>query len=167
MSPATRRPSPEIRAVLESLDQAFDRKAWHGTNLRGALRGLAALEAAWRPAAGAHNAWELVLHAAYWKYAVRRRLTGAPRGGFARPGSNFWRRPDGDATAAAWRSDVRLLVAEHRALRALVANLRPEDLDRRPGEGGTTVRAMLAGVALHDAYHAGQIQLLKRLRRKR
>ncbi len=31
-------------------------------------------EAAWRPQADRHNIWEHVLHAAYWKYTVKRRL---------------------------------------------------------------------------------------------
>ena len=65
-----------VRLLLAAIDEAYERKAWHGTNLRGALRGVTARQAAWRPAAGRHNLWEIALHAAYWKYAVRRRLTG-------------------------------------------------------------------------------------------
>jgi len=56
------------------IDQAFDHKAWHGTNLKGSLRGMTAAEAAWRPAEGRHNAWEVAIHCAYWKYTVWRRL---------------------------------------------------------------------------------------------
>ena len=81
--------------LLSLLDEAFDRKAWHGTTLLGSIRGLDAAAAARRPAPGRHNIWEIVVHAAYWKYAVARRIVG---------------------------------------------------------------------VAFHDIYHAGQIQLLKRLR---
>ena len=36
--------------LLEIVDQAYEKKAWHGTNLRGSVRGLTAKEAAWRPA---------------------------------------------------------------------------------------------------------------------
>lgn len=39
------------------------------------MRGVTAEEALKRPAEGRHNVWELCLHAAYWKYVVRRRLT--------------------------------------------------------------------------------------------
>src|SRR5918993_3424020 len=98
----------EIKIVLALIDQAFDRKSWHGTNLRGSIRGLTAAEAAWRPAPGRHSVWELVVHAAYWKYAVRRRLTGEKRGSFALEGSNWFPRPDaGDE--AAWKADVARL----------------------------------------------------------
>jgi len=32
--------SPRASVLIEILDQAFDKRAWHGTNLRGSLRGL-------------------------------------------------------------------------------------------------------------------------------
>jgi hypothetical protein len=84
----------ELKQALAALDEAFDRKAWHGTNLRGSVRGLDARDAAWRPGRGRHNIWELVVHAAYWKYTVRRRLTGEKRGSFPLPGSNWFTRPE-------------------------------------------------------------------------
>src|ERR687893_2033574 len=107
----------EIEIVLAVIDQAFDRKSWHGPNLKGSIRGMTAREAAWRPARGRPNAWELALHAAYWKYTVRRRLTGEARGSFPLKGSNFFERPAGRPTEAAWKADVRLLVETHAALR--------------------------------------------------
>ena len=69
----------DLQHLLVILDQAYDHRSWHGTNLRGSIRGLSPEQAAWRPAAGRHNIWELVVHSAYWKYAARRRLTGEPR----------------------------------------------------------------------------------------
>ncbi|MFB3094787.1 MAG: DinB family protein [Candidatus Acidiferrales bacterium] len=85
--------NPQIQLLLRELDQAYDKKAWHGTTLRGSLRGLTVKEALWRPARGRHNIWELVLHAAYWKYIVLRKLSGDSELKFPRPGSNFPRLP--------------------------------------------------------------------------
>lgn len=149
--------------LLALIDEAWERRAWHGTNLRGALRGMSAAQAAWRPAPGRHNAWEEAVHAAYWKYAVRRRLTGEKRGSFALEGSNWFARPEGVADEAAWKRDLKLLADEHRALRAIVAALDPATLDRRTPGSKHTAAFMLRGIASHDLYHAGQIQLLKRL----
>jgi len=148
--------------ILSLLDQAYDRPSWHGTNLRGSLRRVTAAQAAWRPGPGRHNIWEIAVHAAYWKYAAWRRLTGATRGSFPLRGSNWFRRPD-DLTDAAWRSDLALLDEMHRALRAAVKGLPGVALSRTPPGSKVSNFALLTGVAAHDLYHAGQIQLLKRL----
>ena len=66
-----------VSALLLAFDEAYDKHSWHGTNLRGSLRGIDHITAAARPAPDRHNIWELALHAAYWKYTVVRRLTGA------------------------------------------------------------------------------------------
>jgi hypothetical protein len=156
-----------IELLLSLVDEAFDRRAWHGTNLRGSIRGLDAATAAFRPAPGRRNIWELTLHTAYWKYAVRRRLTGEKRGSFALPGSNFFERPGPEGTSeAAWKKDVALLVSEHHKLRRVVAAVKPADLTRTARGHMTTNLALIRGIACHDVYHAGQIQLLKRMARR-
>jgi hypothetical protein len=149
--------------LLRNLDEAFEGPAWHGSALVGAIRRVTPDEAAWRPAPDRHCIWDLVLHTAYWKYAVRRRLTGTKRGGFARKGSNFFPLPD-RADAAALRADVKLLHDEHAQLRAVVAELAESSLGRKVAGSKWSNETMIQGVAFHDIYHAGQIQLLKRLR---
>ena len=152
--------------LLVLIDTAYNRPSWHGPNLRGSLRGVSLDAAAWRPQPGAHNVWELLVHAAYWKYVVWRRLTGAARGSFPLAGSNFFERPV-RRTAAAWRVDLRLLDAVHRDLRAAVAATPARALGGRlPGSKVTRLK-LIAGAAAHDVYHAGQIQLLKKLYRQR
>jgi len=155
-----------ITTLLALLDEAYDRRSWHGPNLRGSLRGLRAAQAAWRPARGRHNAWELAVHAAYWKYAALRRLTGEKRGSFARAGSNWLAAPT-PPTEAAWRKDLDLLADCHRRLRAAVAGLQDSDLDRRAPGGQETIGRLVRGAAAHDLYHAGQIQLIKRMSKRR
>ena len=151
-----------IDLLLEVLDQAFDQKGWHGTTLRGALRGLSYEEALWRPAPGRHNVWDLTLHTAYWKYAVRRRLAGAAIGSFDRKPSN-WPAIADPADLRAWKRDVALLDAEHQRLREVVSGLKPAALRLRSPRGVWTYAEEIHGVAAHDLYHTGQIQLIKRL----
>ena len=156
----------ELVLLLSMLDEAYERKAWHGANLRGALRGVTAREAAWRPRRGRHNIRELVLHAAYWKYSVRRMLTGEKRGAFPEKGSNWFPR-NALPTEKAWRSDLALLEREHRRLREAIASLPAAALSRRPPGSKHTMARLAYGAASHDLYHTGQIQLLKVLQRKR
>jgi uncharacterized damage-inducible protein DinB len=152
----------EIRLLLRILDESYEKKAWHGPNLRGSIRGLDPRLAAWRPATGRHNIWEIVVHCAYWKYAVRRRILGEKRGSFALKGSNWFARPEAKKSEA-WRDDLALLEDTHRKMRAAIAGLAPNDLDRIPPGSKVSNAAIISGIAAHDVYHAGQIQLLKRL----
>lgn len=155
---------PRIELLLEVMDQAFDKKSWHGTTLRGSLRGLAPEEALWRPARGRHNIWELTLHAAYWKYAVRRRLAGDATGSFDRRPSN-WPEVPQPADLRSWKRDVAFLDAEHRKLREAVRTMAPAALDKRSPKGVWRNAEEIHGIAAHDLYHTGQIQLIKRLMR--
>jgi hypothetical protein len=155
---------PRIDLLLRLLDEAFDKKSWHGPNLRGSIRGVTPVEAAWRPAPGRHNIWEHVVHAMYWKYIVRRRLLGEKKGSFGEKGSNWFARPI-DVNEDAWRCDVIDLEHYHQLLREAVAGLAPAELKRTPAGSKVSNLAMLTGIASHDLYHAGQIQLLKRLAR--
>lgn len=141
--------------LLDMLDAAYERNGWHGTTLRGALRRLDPALALRRPQPGRHNIWELAVHAAYWKYAVRRRLTGLKRGSFPLTGSNWFPSPD-NLDAAGLRDLLELLDEEHERLRTAIAAL-----PAIPPSG--TLREMLYGIAAHDLYHTGQIQLVKRL----
>jgi hypothetical protein len=162
MSPKPRDRRREL--LLAELDEAYERKAWHGPNLRGSLRGVTPEQAAWRPAPGRHNIRELALHAAYWKYTVRRRLIGGKRGSFAFPGSNWFTRPvPGEAVEKGWREEIAILDRSHRELRRAVEELAEADLDRRTRGSRQINSSVIAGVAAHDVYHAGQIQLVKAL----
>jgi hypothetical protein len=148
------------KLILALLEEAYEKKTWHGPNLKQSIKGVTANQAAWRPAPGRHNIWEVTLHAAYWKYAVRRRIEGGERGSFALKGSNFFARPEkGNLNEAAWSADKKLLEREHRALRGTVAKV------LRTARNAKSVR-QLYGVAFHDIYHAGQIRLLRRLTEK-
>src|SRR5205807_7829738 len=57
------------------------------------FRSLSHGDALWRPRRGRHNIWEIVLHTAYWKYIVRRRLMRDGELKFPRRGSNWPRLP--------------------------------------------------------------------------
>jgi hypothetical protein len=167
---------PLARLLMENVQPRPGRGSWHGGPTPvGALRGISAEQAAWVPAPGRKSVWELTLHIAYWKYAVRRRLEGGVLGSKAGPATRFPRTPAnwprlpapasaGAVDAQAWRADVALLKAEHERLIATIAAV---EIDRYgealPGGRRWTVGELVLGIAQHDAYHTGQIQMLKRL----
>lgn len=160
-----RKSGNEINLLLQLVGEAFKNHAWQGTNLRGSIRGLTSQHAAWRPSANRHNVWEIIVHTAYWKYIVRRRLLGEKKGSFPLKGSNWIRRPVA-ISEQEWKKDIRLLEEMHTSLYKAIARLKPNQLKKRPAGSKYTNLATIAGIACHDVYHTGQIQLLKRLMKR-
>ena len=152
-----------VDVLVDNLDRAYRGRSWHGTSLRGTLRGLLPDVALWRPAAGRNRVWDYLLHAAYWKYVVRKKLAPASEK-FPRPGSNFPKLPE-PPDAAALAQDLVLLDEQHELLRAAVTALRPAVLTEK--RGSWRVVDYVMGAAAHDLYHAGQINLVKRLQEER
>ena len=157
-----------MELLLWNLQPRGERRHWHGgpTPL-GALRGVSADEAAWRPTPRRKSIWELALHIAYWNHRVRRRLEGGAGPRFPRSPANFPALPV-PADHRAWRRDVALLKAEHERLVEVVRALPESRLSERPAGGRRwTFGELVLGVAAHDIYHTGQIQSLKRLWQER
>jgi hypothetical protein len=152
----------DIAILVRLVDEGYDKKAWHGPNLKGSIRLLSAEQAVWRPRPDRHCIAEQVLHAAYWKYVVRRRLRGDARGSFALKGSN-WFPVLATLSAAEWKAHVTLLESEHRLLRQTITTFPADHLHEVSPGAKVSHLATILGIAAHDVYHAGQIQLLKRL----
>ncbi len=152
---AARQHGANVYFLLRLLEEGYEKKTWHGPNLKQALRGVSTRAALWRPQRERHNIWELAIHAAYWKYMVRRRLLGERRSSFIVKGSNWFAAPE-NPREEDWRNARQLLEDEHRNLLHAVA-------DPRNSHAVAKNEGMLLGVAFHDIYHAGQIRLLRRL----
>jgi hypothetical protein len=154
----------ELRQILSMIDEAYSGSSWHGPTLRGSIRGLTETEASWRPGSSRHSIREIVVHAAYWKYAVRRKLRGEKRGSFPLKGSNWFARPSKEP-GTSWDDDIELLASQHELLREVIASVPAAALRTRPAGGHRTREMLMRGIAAHDLYHAGQIRLIRRLMR--
>lgn len=130
--------------------------AWTDVPVRGTFRALSAEQAASRPIAGAHTAWELLLHLDAWHRAVSRRLGGEE---VTLSPAEDWPPPP-EPSAANWQAALETLDAGldelERAVRALPAGRLFEPL---PGTTATAYQTIL-GIGEHDLYHAGQAVLL-------
>ena len=156
-----------LNALLDQIRRTHAGDPWYGAPRMQFLRGLPVAKAALRPAGANHSVWELVLHMSAWTDEVRRRLAGHSPG---EPVAGDWPAVPKPTTDAAWSSALQHLERAHGALIADVERLGPADLDRLVGDTrepalgtGVTVGAMLVGLAQHDAYHTGQLALLRQL----
>jgi uncharacterized damage-inducible protein DinB len=145
--------------LADQLERSFRGGAWHGQALGEALAGVDAPTAAARPVAAAHSIWEIVHHLTVWYEVPRRRLDGERLQDL--PPERDWP-PVGDTSAGAWKSALAALAGAHAALHARVLALADGQLEDPVAGSDPTVRGMLLGILQHNAYHAGQIVLLRK-----
>ena len=132
---------------------------WHGPALADLIADVTAEQAAQRAIPGAHTIWELVLHVSSWTEIARERLVGSAK---ADPTPDEDWPPVRDTSAEAWRAAVERLKEAHRELAADVAKLGDSDLIGRVPGKDHSVLVMFHGIIEHDAYHGGQIAILKK-----
>jgi hypothetical protein len=157
--------------LLQLLQHAYDGDPWHGPSLKAVLDRVSPKAAAVRALPGRHTPWELVLHLTAWTREVERRINGSQPD---MPEEGDWPAMPKKPTAAAWKQALHTLETAHRALEAAVARAPKSRWDqiigkpRDPALGtGYSFGTMVAGLATHHAYHAGQIAVLTPRPRKR
>ena len=156
----------ELQRIVGGLRHIYGGGAWHGPSVTEALAGITAADAAARPVPSAHSIYELVHHLAAWTGEVTRRLQGADA---AEPEDGDWPSPDVTIDEAQWNAVLALLAARQAALSDAILAFDAGRLSDKVGYEasaplgtGGSYRTMLHGLIQHDAYHAGQIVLLKR-----
>ena len=141
------------------LQEGYGDGAWHGPDLKAALADVTEQAAFVRPAPGRHNIAEIALHHAYCVRNVRAKISGVPAEPFVLDGDDWFEVPD--AKTLSWPAIQATVEIEQRRLSSLVADI----------EAGRTKSSLtmieqfdvVLGIACHAIYHAGQVQLIKRL----
>jgi uncharacterized damage-inducible protein DinB len=152
-----------MATISQCVQRSVAGDPWHGFSLQNLLSDVTAEEAASHPIAGAHSIAEVVVHVGVWMDEVASWLEGHPR---SMTDERDWPRPE------AWPQPLARMTAAHDRLRRALAAFPEPRLaefiggDRDPASGtGLSFEATLVGIAEHNAYHSGQIALLKRASR--
>lgn len=152
--------APEGRLLARVLDEGYGPGAWHGADLKAALSDVSPDFAFWRPAPGRHDIAEVALHHAYCARSVCGQLSGTVPESFVLEGEDWFELSD--STRLTWPRIQSTVEAEQGKLAAVVADIAA---GRAPSKLSDVERFNLVlGITCHAIYHAGQIQLLKRLR---
>lgn len=145
--------------AADEIRRALRGSAWHGSSLNELLGAITAEEAIQRPIPTAHNIWELVLHITSWSNIALRRISG----GQVKPKKGEdWPVP-ADSTQAAWEAAREALAESHEKLTEVVIGLSDDEMLAKAPQSSKSVAVMLHGVSQHDAYHGGQIAILRKI----
>jgi uncharacterized damage-inducible protein DinB len=99
-----------------------------------------------------------VLHAISWRNVAIRLLNGETVPPVTE--DENWPKPSGDS-AAAWQQTLDELARTQERFEAAITALTDERLSEKAPEKPFSFYVLVHGVIQHDAYHAGQIALLK------
>lgn len=152
--------NPSRDLIITELDEIYRGPAWHGPSVLEALDDVGADLAAATPTHTRNSIWDLVLHLTHGRHLLIERLTQKtfdfPRG-VREP---WWPESSVDTSDEAWHRDLKLLDDYHIRLVTAIRDASDAQLARIPDGADQSLARQLLGMAIHDAYHAGQIRLL-------
>jgi hypothetical protein len=115
-----------------------------------------------KPPGQPFTAWRLLEHLRIAQWDIVEFTTNAKHVSPEWP-AGYWPPQDAPPTDAAWDESVAQVRRDHRTMERIVADLETDLFAHIPhGKGQTVLREALL-VADHNAYHLGQLVLLKRL----
>lgn len=164
MPNAETRAPRELRRIAQDLWRMYDGPAWHGPSVRESLDDVTAGMAVARAHPNAHNIHDIAHHVAAWVGETTRRLQGGAPG---EPAEGNFPPSDAQLDDAAWKALLARMRSVHEELQRAILAFDVNRLDEvaggaDAGDSETTYLTMLHGVISHDAYHAGQIVLLRK-----
>lgn len=150
----------EVQRISRLLKHGYDDTPWYGTAFCKLLADVTPEQAAAKPFPGAHSIWQEVLHAIAWRKFGLRLLKGESASKLS--DEENWPEPRG-SDAAAWKQTLDELARTQSDLQAALAELTDERLQEKAPDQPFSLYVLLHGIIHHDAYHAGQIALLRNL----
>lgn len=114
-----------------------------------------------KPRGAPHTAWQLLEHL---RICQRDILDFCRNPKYKEmPFEDYWPRVTSPPSPAAWEKSLRAFRADNKAMQRLVANPRIDLFAAIPWGSGQTILREAVLVADHNAYHLGQLVLLRRL----
>lgn len=151
--------TPEARLLARVLDEGYGPGAWHGPDLKAALDDVSPELAFWRLSPQRHNIAEVALHHAYCARSARGQLSGTAPEPFVLDGEDWFALSD--PKVLTWPKIQTAVEQEQSRLGAVVADIAAGRAQSRLSDAERF--NLVLGITCHAVYHAGQIQLLKRL----
>jgi DinB family protein len=150
----------DARVLARILEEGHGPGAWHGPDLKAALADVSPEIAFWRPAPERHSIAEIALHHAYCARSVRGQLSGTTPEPFVLEGEDWFALPDQGRLD--WPRIRAVVEAQQARLAAALADIAAGRV-KSPLADAERFDLVL-GLTCHAVYHAGQVQLIKRLR---
>ena len=147
-------------ALRQQLSQLLSQSHAHA-DFDAAIQGLPPKLRGRKPAGAPYTAWQLLEHVRIAQWDILE-FSRDPRHVSPQWPEGYWPKTDAPPNAAAWTRSIRRFRSDRKAMQRLITG-RTDLFARIPhGEGQTLLREALL-VLDHNAYHLGQLVLLRKL----
>ncbi|UEG49746.1 DinB family protein [Ferruginibacter lapsinanis] len=150
--------SNEINRIVKLFTAMHHGDCWIGVNFKSATKGLSAAIASRQIPKQTNSIWMLLSHVIYWRTTVINRLNGTldlpPFPDFALPES---------FTDENWKQLLKDFEATYHLLLNSINHFPEGKLHEQSPKKEQTYFELIMGCLQHDAYHLGQINLLRNL----
>lgn len=148
----------ESERLADQYERLYNGQSWIDVTIEGTLNGLTAKQAAAKPFSHANSIWQIVHHLVNWRETVLKRIKGDD---IPAPDNNFFV-PVIDSSDEAWKKLMHRFESSQQEWMEATSNLSEENLDSIWQPGQQSIYELVLGILQHDAYHLGQIVLLKK-----
>jgi uncharacterized damage-inducible protein DinB len=149
----------EVKRISKLISDLYDGNSWIDVTVNGTLKNISATLAFAHPVSNLNSIWEIVNHLVSWREVVIKRLNGEVIEG---PTNNFFE-PIKDNSEEAWLKTLKRFDEVQQAWMEFMKGFDSNDLEIIYKNTKTTYYELILGILQHDAYHLGQIVLLKKL----
>ena len=147
--------------LLKQYDRCYNENGWF-VAVRNALEGVTANQAAWKPEGSDNSIWETLAHISYYNNAYLLRFKGVDYKYDVADNEETFR--SGEVTEEAWRAEVGKFDGIMTEWRRLIGAADETKLaEAVSAENASSWAELIANVNAHNAYHGGQVLLLRKL----
>lgn len=148
--------------LLEQFNAGYDENGWF-VALKNALAGVIVEQALWKAGGFDHSVWEAAYHLTFWNERWRKRFINEPLEKGPIVIAETFQAPE-NPTEADWQAAVAKLYDVMDFWKDTLENISEEKLAELVSEKyGEPWSVPLAHMNIHNAYHTGQIVVIRKL----
>lgn len=149
----------ETKRIIKLFNDLADGSPWIDVNFAESLSGLTAKQAACRPIAGGNSIWEIIHHLTNWRKNVLQRIQGKV---IKTPSHNYFR-PLKDTSEKAWSETYQDFEKAGHEWVSFLDTFNSKEFETIYPGNRLNYYEHIHGILQHDAYHLGQINILRKL----
>ena len=147
--------------ILSQFTRCFDKNGWF-VALGNAIKDVTVKQAAWKPADSVNCIWETLSHVTYYNHAYMQRFKGIAYEYDVTDNDQTF--STGEYAESEWQADVARFNEVMTKFRSLIQAADESKFDEPvPTKPERKWAELLADINAHNAHHAGQIVLLRKL----